>query len=48
MDLLFRTKEESNRAQEQAFFNLNPVDRFVVFLNLIAYSGVIDPLNPGY
>jgi hypothetical protein len=35
MQIHFRTKEESNRIQQEAFLKLAPVDRFYAFLDLM-------------
>ena len=35
MEIHFRTKEESNRIQQEEFLKLAPVDRFYAFLDLM-------------
>ncbi len=35
MQIHFRTKEESNRIQQEEFLKLTPVDRFYAFLDLM-------------
>ena len=35
MKVFFRTKEESNKLQEEEFLKLAPVDRFYLFLALM-------------
>lgn len=35
MQIHFRTKEESNRIQQEEFLKLDPVDRFYAFLDLM-------------
>jgi len=34
MEINYRTKEESNRIQQQEFLKLNPAERFYAFLEL--------------
>lgn len=34
MELLFRTKEEANKQQQEDFLSLTPVQRFYAFLTL--------------
>ncbi len=35
MELKFQTKEQSNKAQQEAFLKLSKTDRFYAFLQLI-------------
>jgi len=35
MELKFQTKEESNKAQQEAFLKLSKADRFYAFLRLV-------------
>lgn len=35
MQIHFRTKEESNRAQEEEFLKLSPSERFYAFIKLM-------------
>ncbi len=35
MELKFQTKEESNKAQQEAFLKLSKADRFYAFLRLM-------------
>ncbi|MDI6046207.1 hypothetical protein [Flavobacterium yafengii] len=37
MEINFRTKEESNRIQEENFLKLSPVERIYSFLQLIYF-----------
>jgi len=34
MEIKFRTKDESNKAQQEAFLSLTPTERFFSFLKL--------------
>jgi len=37
MKMVFRTKEESNKIQEENFLKLTPVERVMVFFELIYF-----------
>ena len=39
MELLFRTKEEANKQQQEHFLSLTPAERFYAFLALSGYYG---------
>lgn len=38
MKVLFRTKEESNREQEEAFLRLSPIERIHLFIDFMLYT----------
>jgi len=38
MEVSFRTKEDSNRAQEKAFLQLSPIDRIHAYIDFMLYT----------
>lgn len=37
MEIIFRTKEESNQCKEDTFLKLSPADRVLVFFDLLYF-----------
>ena len=45
MEIIFQSKEESNRKQEEEFLKLSPMDRFYRFLKLAEASKRLFPFK---
>ncbi|MFV0289589.1 MAG: hypothetical protein ACK5IJ_01625 [Mangrovibacterium sp.] len=43
MEILFRTKEEANKAQQEYFLSLSPAERFCYFLEMSRKSQGLFP-----